>query len=42
MLNALPSDLRNEDTVNRAREAVSAVAMSTGQHLIIARYAWRA
>ena len=39
MLNALPSSIRNDHVVRQARDAVSAVAMGTGKHLIVARYA---
>ena len=39
MLNALPPAIGNERVVHQARDAVSAVAMGTGQHLIVARYA---
>ena len=39
MLNALPPAIGNDRVVQQARDAVSAVAMGTGQHLIVARYA---
>ena len=39
MLNALPPDIGNDRVVHQARDAVSAMAMGNGQHLIIARYA---
>ena len=39
MLNALPPAMGNDRVVQQARDAVSATAMGTGQHLIVARYA---
>lgn len=39
MLNALPPSLVNDATFDCAREAVLAVAMGTGQHLMVARHA---
>ena len=39
MLNALPPTIGNDRVVQQTRDAVSAVAMGTGQHLVVARYA---
>ncbi len=39
MLNALPPALGNESAISHARDAVSALTMGNGQHLLIARYA---
>ncbi len=39
LLNMLPPPIADDNVIRQARDAVSAVAMRAGQHLIVARYA---